>query len=53
MYKLDSYISRAGVIGMVMKMTGVPVNATCRGDFVDVAKYTTNQDWVCRIIETA
>jgi hypothetical protein len=53
MYKLDSYFSRAGVIGILMKMTGVPVNATCRGDFIDVARSTINQDWICRIIETA
>lgn len=53
MYKLDSYISRAGVIGILMKMTGVPVNATCRGDFVDVARSTINEEWICRIIETA
>ena len=52
-YHLDSYMARAGVIGMVANMTGVTINANCRGDFSDVRSSTVNDEYICRIIETA
>ncbi len=50
-YRFDDYIARSEIMGMVLAMTNVTRNTTCRGDFADVPK--SNTDWVCRTIETA
>lgn len=52
-YGLENRIARAEIMGMVLEITGVTRNTTCRGDFADVRMYGTNADWVCRTVETA
>jgi hypothetical protein len=53
MYKLDSYASRSTVIALLLTMKKTTINDTCRGDFSDIPRNTSDQEWVCRIIETA
>jgi hypothetical protein len=52
-YQLDKYIARSSVIGILITMKWDTINESCRGDFADVARYTENDKWECRILETA
>lgn len=52
-YNLDSRVSRVDIMGMVLAMSGTPLNNTCRGDFADIDMTGAHADWACRTIETA
>jgi len=49
LYELDSNIQRQAVMKVVMKLSGVDVPDTCRGEFSDV----DTDDWPCKYIESA
>jgi hypothetical protein len=50
-YRLDDKILRQEVIGMALKIKGIPLpeNYKCKKYFVDTIK----NDWVCRAVELA
>lgn len=52
-YHLENYISRVGVMAMLLTMNGTTLNASCEGDFSDVQRTPADDDWTCRVVETA
>jgi len=54
MYRLDSTITRAEVVGTALKLAGVnlPSDYRCENYYLDVA-YNPVNNWVCRAVEIA
>lgn len=50
-YRLDDYITRAELVGISLKLKGIPLpeNYQCKKYFSDV----TANDWICRAVEMA
>ncbi len=50
-YRLDNYITRAELVGISLKLKGIPLpeNYQCKKYFTDV----TENDWICRAVEMA
>jgi hypothetical protein len=51
-YRLENYIARVEVMGILLTMTNTQRNTDCRGDYPEIDMSGRYGEWVCRTVET-